>query len=156
MGEIIDFIMENITFVVIAIGVIISIFSSGAKKKKSGGSTMPPFGGDSGSGFDREPVPLPVAREGRHTAPSMGRRAVTPAEEYPARVPLAEPFYHTYAERGVIEDSTAEHEVSSAAVGGANRSSARSGLRPTKHTVVQGVLWGEILGPPRAKKKHIR
>lgn len=149
MGEIIEFIFENIGFMVFIIGAIISI-SVATKKKSGGGSKMPPFGGDSGTTFDREPVPLPVDRP---TASGMGRRAVTPAEEYPARVPLADPFYHTYAERGVME-SLAEREVSSAVE--VNRSSARSGLRPTKHTVIQGVLWGEILGPPRAKKKHIR
>lgn len=150
MDALFDFISQYWFIVAIVISAIYSVFSKSTKKASGGGTKMPSFGGSGEAGtplFDSEP--RTVARSEHPTAPHMGGRI----DEAPARPtrPLADTSHHT--ERRVMEVRTAESDISA---GDLTRSLQRNGPRPSKHALVQGVLWAEILGPPRAKKKQIR
>jgi len=149
MEQLFDFIGHNFFIVIIVVSILVSLFST--KKKPSGNPRMPSFGGsgdevgsrsaNAGGArgtsplFDSEPLPL------------AARERFAPAKE---RLGRSEPATMS----PLAESLAAERAASSANAQG--RSSARNGLELNKHAVLQGVLWGEILGPPRAKKKHIR
>ncbi|TCZ75586.1 hypothetical protein E0485_16990 [Paenibacillus albiflavus] len=154
MEQLLDLIGHNFAIVIIVVSILVSLFSS--KKKPSGSRRMPSFGGQGDEASSRSATAGGEGQAGgaqgtpslfdSEPLPRAARKRVAPAEERLGRSehatmsPLAEPI--------------AERAASSANAQG--RSSARNGLEVNKHAVLQGVLWGEILGPPRAKKKQIR
>lgn len=155
---IIEFILNN-WFIVVIIYIVVSTFT----KIKQGGAEqqdkpnrparpvpggMPPFGGDG-------PVLPRRARERQEpkAAPSAENQSVIPQEarQEPALAQALRP------ER--IQGPKSMPQTPASAL---QRPSARSQspamdtFRPTPEDLARGVLWAEILGPPRAKRPYRR
>ncbi len=183
---IIDFLLNNIVFVIVAIGMLFSFLSKlkGAENQpKRPKHSMPPFGGDtSGWPLPRDIAPMPPRRSvepERRPAAERDARGGTlqPAAQaqddgqYAAAAPLS-------GNRAAAEDGegaaaggfTAYEPPASSPLPAANRTgpaaatkqqaaavpSPLSPERPDAAAIVRGVVWSEILGPPRAKKPFRR
>lgn len=168
MRTILDLIMSN-WFVVVILYIVLS---SIVRKLKTGGKGgrgvpqpqgrtpkggMPPFGGD-GSGWPGSAKPMPKAQPVQARPADSGGARPQPAEMDRRRsqpAPLSEANAAT---------ASASEQPSTAAVTspfaepqgtGENAAAAAFGSL-TPQDASRGVLWAEILGPPRAKRPFRR
>ncbi|WP_010491820.1 hypothetical protein [Paenibacillus elgii] len=167
MRTILDLIMSN-WFVVVILYIVLS---SIVRKLKTGGKggrgvpqpqrrepkgSMPPFGGDV-SGWPGSAKPMPKAQPVQARPAASGNVRPQPAEmggrrSKPASLPEANATAASAPERPsavAASPSYAEPQGS-----GENAAAAFGGLTP--QDAARGVMWAEILGPPRAKRPFRR
>ncbi|MCP3772009.1 hypothetical protein NLX71_01570 [Paenibacillus sp. MZ04-78.2] len=167
MRTILDLILSN-WFVVVILYIVLS---SIVKKLKTGGKggqgvpqpqrrtpkdSMPPFGGD-GSGWPGSAKPMPKAQpvQARPAAPGGVRPQL--AEMEPRRsqlAPLPEDVAAASPASGQPSAAAAAFPFAKPRGSGESTAAAFGGLTP--QDAARGVLWAEILGPPRAKRPFRR
>lgn len=164
MQAIIDFLMGNIVFVVIVIGFVISLFSKLGKPQNQPQppgkrmNPMPPFGGGDPARPWRDPSrparPLeprnaPVPSPFQTATPARDERTVPAEEERDIVMPIpTAPSAATRPESLLMPDSIGSEKMTVAS------DTSASQRKVTNQELVQGVIWSEILGPPRAKKPY--
>ncbi|MEK8129662.1 hypothetical protein WMW72_17285 [Paenibacillus filicis] len=175
--RLIEFLLNNWVFVAIAFFVLSSLLKKGggrtgnAQRPNSPGgrpNSMPPFGGG-GMGWPSKGEPPAARRASAEAEPAPGRPVRSSGQEYqspsgsretsvydrmdePAGPSAAAvPITPRYAREGVQASS---RPASDAPAGSASPSSPLGSLRP--EDVARGVIWAEILGPPRAKRPYRR
>ncbi|THF72777.1 hypothetical protein [Cohnella fermenti] len=174
MEKLIDFILSNIYFVIVAIGLVYGMFfrkSSDSGKKPN---RMPDFGG----GGARPGTPqAPSSRPGAPGEPAAGPRpAARPAapreREQPryrlperpetASAPEAAPVRPAPVHAAERAPKPAQAGVAAASPYAASApaspiyASSPGGLQPTREELARAVVWAEVLGPPRARKPFRR
>lgn len=148
MSHLIDLIFSNIVVIFVVVGFIISFIS---KIVKQGGprstgnqghgrpiSTMPSFGGDQPVVIAERKRDIDMRRE--PSSYSNGEGSSMEWREEPVKrapVVIAEPL-------GTKRSSGAQSSARSAA----------ATLDVSKDAMRQGLMWNEILGPPRSKKPY--
>jgi hypothetical protein len=146
----IEFLLKNWIFVIIALTLFAQFRKAssrrGADKSPRGGKgSMPTFGGNPGipGGSTAKPIQMPVA-EKRQTSGS-GFNSAIPYLEGRDRVSNRFP-----KENAASSETEHLHQD-------AYTESAAAGTFPTSaNKLAQGIIWAEILGPPRAKKPYRR
>ncbi|WP_461480250.1 hypothetical protein [Paenibacillus sp. PvR052] len=155
---IIEFILNN-WFILVIIYIVISTFTKNKKGRaeqpdkpnrpaRPAPGGMPSFGGD-GPGLPKRTK----ERQGPMAAPPAENRAIVPQEIRQEPAPAQAPR----PERMQRSRSTPQTQAS-----GLRRPSVRqqspvtASFRPTPEDLARGVLWAEILGPPRAKRPYRR
>jgi hypothetical protein len=135
-AKIINFLMSNWFLLVIAYIVINGLL--GRWKSSRGGSggqgpapSMPPFGGD-GSGWPKQKTSRPSQGQSAAPVPGAERQSPVPTVERTERMELA---------RTVVTPEKTLQEPLEA---------------PTGKELARGVLWAEILGPPRSRRPYRR
>ncbi|KZE76480.1 hypothetical protein AV654_23760 [Paenibacillus elgii] len=167
MRTILDLIMSN-WFVVVILYIVLS---SIVRKLKTGGKggrgvpqpqrrepkgSMPPFGGDV-SGWPGSAKPMPKAQPVQARPAQSGGVRPQPAEMDRRRSRLAPlPEANAAAAPSPERPSASATAPSFAELQGPgeNAAAAFGGLTP--QDAARGVLWAEILGPPRAKRPFRR
>ncbi|XEC96816.1 hypothetical protein AB6A23_09915 [Paenibacillus tarimensis] len=162
MDRLIIFLLDNIFYVVIAIGFLLSLFRSARKANR-----MPDFGGG-GDGEKRSVVPAGQhpgqEREGRYSnRPEASIPANTAAQDSTVRYPIRYDLMNS-SEKRVDSAESAAHErrrreaserkqrqvIPSDRSGGGL---AQPGVQEASaEEMRRAVMWAEILGPPRAKR----
>ncbi|GGG10704.1 hypothetical protein [Paenibacillus abyssi] len=159
MDRLIEFIMSNLLYVVIVAGFLLSLFG---KNKK--GNRMPDFGGDGRQGqAPAQPAgPRRVEQERPSQPMYQQREPVPPAADpqptisYP--IPYTQPSVsskeYTVEPRPNVR---LERTRTDKAMVNNTSSLAEPGQRnPGREELRKAVLWAEILGPPRAKRRNVR
>lgn len=152
MERIIEFLMGNIVWIVIVLGIVTKLLG-GSGSRKSSTPRMPSFGGNMSSGAPRrgsaheesEEAAEPALAEAQLlTEPSSGRsQAMMMTDE--ARL-IEEPE--------VIRPSRLLQPAKpKAAEPQPERKSARQ-LPQTTSELQNAIIWSEILGPPRSKRSY--
>lgn len=159
----VEFLLKNWFIVVIAFVVLNNIWKSAKARAGNDGNktapkqAMPPFGGDGGGtgGWGKTAKQPPITK----AKPSAARSEESPKPMI-QKVPLLSDI--GAKERDVWDDSPleskpslsrAERKPSSAAQPSQGRLSTKT---VNRDSLAQGVMWAEILGPPRAKKPFRR
>ncbi|WP_405082424.1 hypothetical protein ACI48J_08230 [Paenibacillus chitinolyticus] len=171
MERLIELIANNFFFVIM-IGIFLVSMLSGKRKKSGNPNRMPDF---SGQGLPRRPAASTrpasgTGREldGRMSAPPQTRRRDRSAENAADDWTAAEPAAAGRGRSGGFAASEARGSFATPAetprkrearavreeAAGSGGSAAGVDLHPRQ--AVQGVIWAEILGPPRAKKPFRR
>lgn len=172
MGRIVDFLLNNIVFVIVVLGIITSILKRGNPGGNPGGSPgMPPFGGDGAPWTtdrrQREGGPVPSPRGTPVGAPTGGQvrnPAESPAgasDRPPAWIPQSGPVPAVSARTQpdkVSAPTSSRHTVPAPA---ANIIEDRSSpvYRPMlgdnpQRQAIQGMIWSEIFSKPRALRPY--
>lgn len=159
MERIIEFLLSNIYWVIVIGGFLLSMLSRkkpNGEQKPSRTPKMPSFGGGPndrepgswlpGRTTSREPA---EARAEAPRAPSAERTSVTPPRE--ERAPLSSGV----PERGSLV-AAADAQLAAEAARSLEResSAAAAALTADADAVRRGVVWAEVLGPPRARKPY--
>ncbi|MFK7693446.1 hypothetical protein [Paenibacillus sp. HJGM_3] len=154
--RILEFLLSNIYWVIVIVGFLLTMrqrSKAGRKPGRTRTSRMPTFGGGPD---DREPgtwLPGRRARDEERTA-----AAERPAAEQPRAMSVGsagpaayvrEPLVAAPAERGSLA-AAAKSEPAPAA----REQADAARLEADADAVRRGVVWAEILGPPRARKPY--
>ena len=147
MEQLIALLMDNILYVIIAVGALLSFFGKSDAKKK-GNSRMPTFGGD------EIPGNRPQEREVQRPVPTS----------VPEPVRLSNLEERVYAEEYVEEirpvlpartEPRPARSTARPAIGTSNAANRTANAVSVKaEDLRNAVIWSEILGPPRAKRSH--
>ncbi|MCZ8511173.1 hypothetical protein O9H85_01705 [Paenibacillus filicis] len=158
--SLIDFLLKNWIFVVIAymaVSVVVKRMrppsSAEAPPKKAPAKPargMPPFGGG-GFGWPGQPAETGMTKASKATRPA-GSSAV-PGSHPGDPGPKADPAYESPAARMERGES---RRTLPAAPDGAVKTAERAEPLLSPQDAARGVLWAEILGPPRAKRPYKR
>ncbi|UUZ85507.1 hypothetical protein LJK88_19470 [Paenibacillus sp. P26] len=157
---IIDFVLKHWYLVVILYIVLSSILRSVRPAQSGRGSTapgrpakgMPPFGGG-GMGWP-----------GRSAEPRMSKASPSPRREAPSAKPSPSPAMKAAPTAESVQTAAAGHGHEerlkvSAQPSERSKPAAGAGTSPgllNPEDASRGVLWAEILGPPRAKRPYRR
>lgn len=152
--RLIDFLLNNIVFVIIALGILSSVWKKKKGEQQRGNRpTMPPFGGDPDGlpmripqrptpSIEREmrPEPSPIRRDEPQPMelqrPLVKATSVTEGDlAQPERGPLSEPVLAT------------KQRVSPKPVN-------VSPLQADSDEVLRGLIWAQILSAPRSRKPY--
>ncbi|EGL16550.1 hypothetical protein HMPREF9413_2001, partial [Paenibacillus sp. HGF7] len=158
MERLIELIANNFFFVIM-IGIFLVSMLSGKRKKTGNPNRMPDF---SGQGLPRRPAASTRPASGAGREPD--RRGDWSAEDAADDWTAAEPAAAGRGRSGGFASSDARGSFAKPAetprkrearavreeAAGSGNSTAGVDLHPRQ--AVQGVIWAEILGPPRAKK----
>lgn len=182
--KLIELILHNWVFFIIAFFFLRGVFKRSKGESKPPGtrpaapnSGMPPFGGGgagTGTGWGKK-VPglhkgksVPAAsseRQGERTspaAPAASRTTVKPQSRQDAAVPVfkgqqqgREPEA-SFWDASPLEGDSIARRARKKPVNGDNGDFTDSGsMKPlSRNQLAQGVIWAEILGPPRSKKPY--
>ena len=133
LDNIIELILNNIVFVIIAIGGILSFF------KRMG---------DEDQKQNQRPNERP-----RKQAPSSGAgRSPSQEQEISDEIQSENVSAYQEALERISERENSQYELK---VEKPKRSSAKQkGISISKRNVRNGIIWAEILGPPRSKRPH--
>ncbi|MFD1952634.1 hypothetical protein ACFSL6_00180 [Paenibacillus thailandensis] len=145
---IIEFLLDNIVFVVIALGVIAKLLGlPGTSKERP--RRMPDFGG----GHAGKPAEAPV-RKAHTTAEAQPKPVYTPVErrdeseeEWASPALAAVPVRHTAPIGPQTPDNRRAEAVREVSPDGSALPANASDLR-------RAVIWAEVLGPPKAKRMY--
>jgi hypothetical protein len=168
MMTLIEFLLDNIFFVVIIIAVLSSFFGklrSTQSNQEGPGNGMPPFMGEPSRGT--------IGRE----AAGGGRGGDGPRAAQPSSTDAARTSWPSAAERSELRQSLARFQTEEG--NGRNEREFESAYRRdvparqsitaahtqaveqettlktlTRNEAVQGMMWAEIFGPPRAKRPY--
>ncbi|MEH7124093.1 hypothetical protein V7122_07770 [Bacillus sp. JJ1532] len=156
-----EFIFENPIFIIVIIGYIISFFM-----KNKGNQQQQ----RKGSGQQVKPSPAEVFKQMQERIPQMETRSIEEQQRHQAeqalklemealeRQRLAEEEINALKEQQEMAKKQAEFikTVSKAPVPiqGALQKEWRQTLSPSKKQLIDGIIWSEIIGPPRALKAH--
>lgn len=167
MRTIVDLILSN-WFVVVILYIVLSGI---VRKLRTGGKGgrgvpqpqgrapkggMPPFGGD-GSGWPGSAKSMPKAQPVQARPSALGGDRPQPAEMDRRRSqPAPLPDANAAAAPAPEQPSTAAAALPSADPRGSGESAASAFGSLTPQDAARGVLWAEILGPPRAKRPFRR
>lgn len=157
MDRLIELIMGNIVYIVIIVGVISSILSKVKGTPQQGQEQgMPPFG-KAPTESDRRPKQIPVQHERRGAAVNTSsRKSADTQRERPKHV-IAHEITTPRLNSTSGAASTAPPIMESAI-----RDEASPIYEPLissediREQARKGIAWSEILGPPRALKRHSR
>jgi hypothetical protein len=152
--ELISFLANNFHFVIIAIGIIYSLFFRKSQQEQRRPNRMPDFGGGNQRTKqpDREESRVPAPRR-EQTIRVESRRpeplSVTIGESIDAEDAYAidEPAVRP-------ESSARTNPIDASLAGNTGNSDSSRGLAGSDLT--RAVMWAEILGPPRARKPFRR
>ncbi|RED65717.1 hypothetical protein [Cohnella lupini] len=163
MEQLISFLMHNFYFVIVAVGVIYSLFFRKSPSGRRSPNRMPDFGGG-GKRLPRRPdesgAPIPsTSLPESEERPSQALRRQTPPPvarpQQPVRAEtrhldaIASPLSSPIVASAKPRSSAAPTPMSSSLVGSDVR-----GL--SKEDLTRAVVWAEILGPPRARRPYRR
>ncbi|MBV6712642.1 hypothetical protein [Paenibacillus chitinolyticus] len=162
MERLIELIANNFFFVIM-IGIFLVSMLSGKRKKTGNPNRMPDF---SGQGLPRRPAAStrPASGTGREPDRRGDWSAEDAADDWTAAEPAAAGrgrsggFAASDARGSFAKPAETPRKREARAVreeaAGSGNSAAGVDLHPRQ--AVQGVIWAEILGPPRAKKPFRR
>ncbi|OAB33956.1 hypothetical protein [Paenibacillus glacialis] len=149
--------MDYIWLVIVALGVISSLINKGKTKSKDNPSSMPTFGGNG----ERSLQPRPITSESDDT-----NRNFSPSPDYETGEGVSQMWNDTMQERNYdmqqdIDRVTAAFDDISGppskewnAYDNSDEELRQSESSRGTNQVVNGVIWSEILGPPRAKRPY--
>ncbi|MEI7026689.1 hypothetical protein [Paenibacillus sp. y28] len=163
MLQLIDFIFNNLGMVIVIAGVLFSIVSSIKKKTAGTGGGkggMPPFGGPGGAPMQGRPaagskpqtrqqqeqvsppaeVQRPPVLESERPMMKEVQRLSEPESERP--VPAVSAVY-------AAPEEPRELERRSKPLSASNRP---LGAKLPENEIVRGMIWAEVLGPPKARR----
>ncbi|RKN86960.1 hypothetical protein [Paenibacillus ginsengarvi] len=156
MKDFIDFLLKNMGFIVVVGGILISLLAKRTREMQrrqgesgEGGKKvnpmMPPFGGGPGPSRDGRQLAAGdkeresrTAREREQPRITVGQAAPSPAVD--DRLHPAEPLKPSAA---------AAHEPETG-----HGSGERAELELRREDAVRGMIWAELIGPPRSKKPY--
>lgn len=155
MEKLIHFLLENV-FLVILLPFILGWLNRVRQQFKGQGEAnsrpqnrMPSFGGDRPAAFPRHAAGKRPEQEGRHAAEPIQQMGGRTEESFrqPVQQPRS-PIHRSGIGSGltVPGDLTAQHEPPHSA------SEEEAWLQAKD--AVNGVIWAEVLGPPRSRKPH--
>ncbi|MBJ6363106.1 hypothetical protein ACFOQM_17935 [Paenibacillus sp. GCM10012307] len=163
METLLEFIIKNPFLAIILLGFLISFF--GKKNKKA---AMPPFGGG-GQGQQPRRQAEPHTHE-THADPDQWDRQDERdwTQEKPVLYPPAQPGptaldQHAQTAASRREEQRARssrkaaeslHKQSSSSTRSANQLAKPGAGLPQEEEMRRAIVWAEILGPPRAKRRH--
>jgi hypothetical protein len=140
-----DLIVDNLFFVIIIFWIVVSFLKRwmrslpGEADRQERGNSIPPFGGDH----------IPVERE-RNTRPPEPQQAV-PAAHETKRSPLHTGSVQEYGRPAAKLGSAAARARTAASDPDGNKLD-EFGVEINAKQAVQGMMWAEVFGAPRAKK----
>lgn len=159
MERLIQFVMENIVIIVIIVGVISSVLSKvkGTQQQGQGpGQGMPPFG-KAPTQAEHKPKETSAQLERRGTSVNASSRKSADAQrERPKHViahEITTPRLNSTSGAASSAQPIMEHAI---------RDEASPIYQPLissddiREQARKGIAWSEILGPPRAMKRHSR
>jgi hypothetical protein len=146
----IEFLLKNWIFVIIALTLLAQFRKASSRRgadnsPRGGKSGMPTFGGNPGipGGSTKKRTQMPAA-EKRQTSGSGFNSAIPYLE---GKEKVSKRFPQEIAVSSVTDDLNQDAYMESAATVNSQTSANR---------LAQGIIWAEILGPPRAKKPYRR
>ncbi|MFF2090322.1 hypothetical protein [Paenibacillus sp. NPDC058174] len=155
--KLIEFLLNNIYFVVIIGGVLFSIFRKVGGSARSGNPAMPTFGGGRGGEPPRrteeyEEEEQPQWIDGRYA--SFPEPEPAPAPEPPKPVIIRQQERAENAPAGAQRPRSPFPSPTAAQGGGASQRPAKASLSALSETdeLKKAIIWSEILGPPRSKR----
>ncbi|MFS0822654.1 hypothetical protein [Bacillus sp. 1P02SD] len=152
INELIDFIMSNPLILIVIFGFFINAFKRFASGKKEPTTQIPlpkQF-----NPFDQEPKP-----EKKDYQAETKYDYIEPAPEMVSDSHVPNTFYERYQElqeKGTYnETTTQDEEPIQTIIKPLEVTSQHKAVKSfSKNKVVEGIIWSEILGPPRAKKPY--
>ncbi|WFA20762.1 hypothetical protein ERY13_27700 [Paenibacillus mucilaginosus] len=155
----VEFLLSN--WFILVIGYI--LVTSFLRKARGGGGeeqpprrAMPPFGGGGEGGWPTRPAAPPAARRGAAGCPAVAGGGARPAKPERERLPEPEPAAAAQAQRQKPQASRPQSVPAAAERPSARWGGWRKPLRLRPQDAAQGLLWAEVLGPPRAKRPYRR
>lgn len=159
MEQLVSFVMDNLYFVILIVGIIYSLFSRKKSRERSQ-NRMPDFGGPGRQGPRQRPKPT-------------GSQPVTVKPRTPSPEPSQQPVRLEVQERGrmsIRASSAAERASEGGELARASRRAPANvvpqlpqpnkpgagGSPLSRDDLSRAVMWAEILGPPRSKRPHGR
>lgn len=155
MKDFIDFLLKNMGLIVVVGGILISLLAkrtrelqrrqgeSGEGGKKAN-PMMPPFGGPGPSRDGRQLAAGGKERD-RRTASEREQPRITVGQAAPS--PAVDDRLHSAEPPG--PSAAAEHETETG-----HGSGERAKLELRRDDAVRGMIWAELIGPPRSKKPY--
>ncbi|MEF3304635.1 hypothetical protein [Paenibacillus sp. GYB003] len=164
MRDVIDFLLRNLGMVIVVAGFILTLLAkrNGRENRRPGtgragggkpNPMMPPFGGGPQGIPHRRPQPSPPSDR---SGPDQSRPAPEQTRDEPARRIDGEGS-HRYLEQdgpsGRTESPAADNR-SDAGTAVIEADRAGRDERRLAEDAIRGMLWAEIMGPPRSKKPY--
>ncbi|GGG56270.1 hypothetical protein [Paenibacillus radicis (ex Gao et al. 2016)] len=153
--KLIEFLLNNIYFVVIIGGVLFSIFRKAGGSARNGNPAMPTFGGGRGGDPARkteeyEEEEQPQWMDGRYASPPEPE----PQPEPPKPVIIRQQERAEDARAGAQRPRSPFNSSTPLTGGGTSQRPAAASLSALQETdeLKKAIIWSEILGPPRSKR----
>ncbi|WP_239617419.1 hypothetical protein [Cohnella mopanensis] len=153
MEELISFLTHNFYFVILAVGIIYSLFFRKSPLENRPPNRMPDFGGSD----QQTKQPEPEIRKPAPQQPRTIRVDSRQRESLPSLVEDKSTVDDAYALESspiAMTNTTANMPKKQNAVPRTGGSGEVQGLASTE--LARAVMWAEILGPPRARKPYRR
>lgn len=152
MSRLIEFIFENIVYVVIVLGFVSSLFSKW--KKAQGDTSNPPQGQNrmpSFGGGETTKGPLQWPSANRTPIEQPIKRVQPMQDEQPANK-LTSPVPNDYAYNA---ESNQDYSMVATQPGQTFEANCSRQAGISQREIVQGMIWSEILAQPRAKRPFV-
>ncbi|MCZ8518717.1 MULTISPECIES: hypothetical protein [Paenibacillus] len=159
--RVVEFLLSN-WFIVVIGYIVVTAFLRKARGGGEGGSaapkrSMPPFGGGGEGGWPARPSAPPEAQQGSSGPSGRPAAAARPVRQaMPDHRPEPAPSEARTLRRQEPPATAVEAPRAPARPSGAAADAGGGLLRLKPQDAARGLLWAEILGPPRAKRPYRR
>ncbi|MFD0870572.1 MULTISPECIES: hypothetical protein [Paenibacillus] len=159
---IIEYLLDNIHIVIIVLAIISTLVSKSKPGKPKNTRSMPPFGGgpvQPASSSDRSPETVP--RADRPDREAMDRRSVIEDKPLYSHDDEEEERYREVFR--YEEPESGQPAANASATGSrrtfdhrseADRLKEKERADQLQRKAIQGIIWSEILGPPRSRRPY--
>lgn len=158
---IIEYLLDNIHIVIIVLAIISTLVSKSKPGKPKNTRSMPPFGGgpvQPASSSDRSPETVP--RADRPDREVMDRRSVIEDKPVYRHDDEEERYREVFHYEGPESGRPAANASSTGSRRTLDHRSEAESLKDKERAdqlqrkAVQGIIWSEILGPPRSRRPY--